>query len=229
VAIRARSCSAQSVSRPGGRRGSGRSAWPRGVGCHCDCIPVPGPLPGRPARQANTRPAVAERITQMTDTSFTVASGKGARPPRCQELARTDRGWERCHRDEHGQRGLHHVRDRSWSTAGNMPLLRLGQPCEEACTWPDQVMVYRGGSGASGTGRRSALRRPTTRPAGPGQLPRRASFPRARGFARVAGCDGHTLISRAAASPVGWGGILRTAVPALAGCRGRSRHRLARR
>jgi hypothetical protein len=64
--------------------------------------------------------------------------------PRCREFARTDRGYERCHRDEHDADARHHVRDRSWSTAGYTPQLRLGQPCTPACTWPDQVMRYRG-------------------------------------------------------------------------------------
>ena len=63
---------------------------------------------------------------------------------RCPEFTRTDRGWERCHRDEHDPDTRHHVRDRSWSTVGNTPQLRLGQSCTQACTWPDQVMKYRG-------------------------------------------------------------------------------------
>ncbi|HEY1821559.1 MAG TPA: hypothetical protein VGG83_16670 [Trebonia sp.] len=67
-----------------------------------------------------------------------------ASPFRCPEMARTSRGWERCHRDEHAANTRHHVRDRSWSTAGNMPELRLGQPCTDACRWPDQVRAYRG-------------------------------------------------------------------------------------
>jgi hypothetical protein len=63
---------------------------------------------------------------------------------RCQEFARTERGWERCHRNEHTPDGRHHVRDRSWSTDGSTPQLRLGQSCTEACTWPDLVLKYRG-------------------------------------------------------------------------------------
>ena len=86
----------------------------------------------------------------MTDGTLTEAPALGATPLRCQELARTDRGWERCHRDEHDESVMHHVRDRSWSTAGNMPQLQFGQPCAEACTWPDQVMSYRGGPGRRG-------------------------------------------------------------------------------
>jgi hypothetical protein len=83
----------------------------------------------------------------MTDDAPTVASrhvGQEASAARCLELIRTDRGYERCHRDEHDTGARHHVRDRSWSTAGNTPQLRFGQPCTPACTWPDQVMKYRG-------------------------------------------------------------------------------------
>jgi hypothetical protein len=71
-------------------------------------------------------------------------ASREAGTPRCPELIRTDRGYEQCHRDEHNADARHHVRDRSWSTAGNTPQLRLGQPCTQACTWPDQVMKYRG-------------------------------------------------------------------------------------
>ena len=71
-------------------------------------------------------------------------SGQEASAPRCPEFTRTDRGYERCHRDEHDAGGRHHVRDRSWSTAGNTPQLRFGQPCTPACTWPDEVLKYRG-------------------------------------------------------------------------------------
>jgi hypothetical protein len=71
-------------------------------------------------------------------------AGQEASPFRCSEMARTNRGWERCHLDEHAAGTRHHVRDRSWSTAGNMPQLRLGQPCTNACQWPDQVQPYRG-------------------------------------------------------------------------------------
>jgi hypothetical protein len=83
----------------------------------------------------------------MTDDKLAVViseAGQEVSALRCSELTRTDRGWERCHRDEHTQDAQHHVRDRSWSTAGNTPQLRLGQPCTQACTWPDQVMKYRG-------------------------------------------------------------------------------------
>jgi hypothetical protein len=83
----------------------------------------------------------------MTDVTLSAApdlAGLEAGPFRCSEMARTDRGWERCHRDVHGAGARHHVRDRSWSTAGNVPQLRLGQPCTGACRWPDQVQPYRG-------------------------------------------------------------------------------------
>ena len=66
---------------------------------------------------------------------------------RCGEIARTERGWERCHLDEHSSSTRHHVRDRSWLSTENTPQLRLGQPCGAACTWPDTVITYRiGGS-----------------------------------------------------------------------------------
>ena len=71
-------------------------------------------------------------------------AGQQAGLLRCPEFARTDRGWERCHRDEHDPDARHHVRDRSWSTAGNTPRLQMGQSCTQACTWPDQVLKYRG-------------------------------------------------------------------------------------
>jgi hypothetical protein len=86
----------------------------------------------------------------MTDDTLSLVLGhvghadQEAGPLRCQELARTDRGWERCHCDRHNSGDRHHVRDRSWSTATNIPRLRIGQPCTQACTWPDQVMPYRG-------------------------------------------------------------------------------------
>jgi hypothetical protein len=83
----------------------------------------------------------------VTDDALAVASGhvgQEASARRCPELIRTDRGYERCHKDEHSTDARHHVRDRSWSTAGNAPQLRLGQPCTPACTWPDQVMKYWG-------------------------------------------------------------------------------------
>jgi hypothetical protein len=86
----------------------------------------------------------------MTNATLSTAPAQAgqadqeASPFRCPEMARTSRGWERCHRDEHAANTRHHVRDRSWSTAGNMPELRLGQPCTDACRWPDQVRAYRG-------------------------------------------------------------------------------------
>jgi hypothetical protein len=80
----------------------------------------------------------------MTGDALPVAAGQEVSALRCPEFARTDRGWERCHSDKHDPDARHHVRDRSWSTAGNTPRLRLGQPCTQACTWPDQVMTYRG-------------------------------------------------------------------------------------
>jgi hypothetical protein len=69
---------------------------------------------------------------------------------RCPEFTRTISGWERCHRDEHGPEARHHVRDRSWTTAGNTPQLRLGQSCTKACRWPDLVLKYRGRLGRPG-------------------------------------------------------------------------------
>ena len=84
----------------------------------------------------------------MTEDTITAARGQETRQLRCGEIARTDRGWERCHLDVHGPSVRHHVRDRSWLSAENTPRLRLGQPCGAACTWPDLVMAYRrGGSG----------------------------------------------------------------------------------
>jgi hypothetical protein len=83
----------------------------------------------------------------MTDDAPAVALShdvQEASAHRCPEFTRTDRGYEQCHMDEHNANARHHVRDRSWSTAGNTPALLLGQPCTSACTWPDQVMKYRG-------------------------------------------------------------------------------------
>jgi hypothetical protein len=83
----------------------------------------------------------------MTDDALAVAvspAGEEVSALRCPEFTRTDRGWERCHRDEHSPDARHHVRDRSWSTAGNTPRLQLGESCTQACTWPDQVLKYRG-------------------------------------------------------------------------------------
>ncbi len=71
-------------------------------------------------------------------------AGQESSTHRCHELARTERGWERCHRDEHTADDRHHVRDRSWLSTVSSPLLRLGQPCTGACRWPDQVQPYRG-------------------------------------------------------------------------------------
>jgi hypothetical protein len=67
-------------------------------------------------------------------------------PPRlrCPEITRTDRGFERCHRDEHGTDTRHHVRDRSWYS-GQFPRLRPGQPCDDECSWPDLITPYLGG------------------------------------------------------------------------------------
>ena len=83
----------------------------------------------------------------MTDNGRAAALGQGTSGVRCAEVIRTDRGWERCHRDVHSPSDRHHVRDRSWLSAGNTPRLRLGQPCGAACTWPDLVIPYRKGTG----------------------------------------------------------------------------------
>ena len=83
----------------------------------------------------------------MTDNTLTAAPDQATTPRRCMEIARTERGWERCHRDEHNPSIRHHVRDRSWLSAENTPRLRLGQPCEAGCTWSDLVLPYRSGSG----------------------------------------------------------------------------------
>ncbi len=89
----------------------------------------------------------------MTDHRPTDGPGQESKTNsrRCQEIFRTERGWERCHLDEHEAGTRHHVRDRSWVTVNNTPRLRLGQPCGQGCTWPDLVISYR-----SGTGRRTA-------------------------------------------------------------------------
>jgi hypothetical protein len=89
----------------------------------------------------------AERITQMTDNTFIAAPAKETSALRCWEITRTDRGWERCHRDQHSPSTRHHVRDRSWLSSENTPRLRLGETCGAACTWPDLVIPYRSGSG----------------------------------------------------------------------------------
>lgn len=84
----------------------------------------------------------------MTDDASAAATGQESRPVHSGEIIWTDRGWERCHLDEHRPGVRHHVRDRSWPSARNTPRLRLGQPCGAACTWPDLVIPYRrGGSG----------------------------------------------------------------------------------
>jgi hypothetical protein len=84
----------------------------------------------------------------MTDDTLVPASGQETSARRCGEITRTDRGWERCHRDEHDPSTRHHVRDRSWRSGANTPQLRLGEPCGSACIWPDLVITYRrGGSG----------------------------------------------------------------------------------
>jgi hypothetical protein len=84
----------------------------------------------------------------MTEDTRTAAPVRKGGVPRCEQMIRTDRGWERCHLDEHGPSIRHHVRDRSWLSTENTPRLRLGQPCGADCTWPDLVLQYRrGGSG----------------------------------------------------------------------------------
>jgi len=83
----------------------------------------------------------------MTDDTLTAAPGRETSPVRCWEIARTDRGWERCHRDLHDPSARHHVRDRSWLSGENTPRLLLGQPCGATCTWPDLVITYRSGVG----------------------------------------------------------------------------------
>jgi hypothetical protein len=83
----------------------------------------------------------------MTEDKLIVVPGQGTSPLRCMEIVRTERGWERCHRDQHSPSTRHHVRDRSWLSAENTPRLRLGQPCGTNCTWPDLLIPYRSGSG----------------------------------------------------------------------------------
>jgi len=84
---------------------------------------------------------------QMTDATVAAARGRETGPLRCWEIVRTERGWERCHLDQHDPSARHHVRDRSWLSAENTPRLRLGEPCGAACTWPDLVIPYRSGTG----------------------------------------------------------------------------------
>ena len=95
----------------------------------------------------------------MTDDMRAITPGQEASPLRCREFTRTTRGWERCHRDEHAAGARHHVRDRSWSTAGNMPMIRFGEPCEETCAWLDQVVPYLGGAARAEGGMAAARRR----------------------------------------------------------------------
>ena len=83
----------------------------------------------------------------MPDGKIAAASGQETGPLRCWEIIRTDRGWERCHRDVHDPGARHHVRDRSWLSTENTPRLWFGQPCGAACTWPDLVITYRSGTG----------------------------------------------------------------------------------
>jgi hypothetical protein len=88
----------------------------------------------------------------MTDDTLAAVSGaevsdRKTSALRCGEIIRTERGWERCHRDVHDPSARHHVRDRSWLSAENTPRLRLGQLCGAACTWPDLVIRYRSGTG----------------------------------------------------------------------------------
>jgi hypothetical protein len=83
----------------------------------------------------------------MTDKKLAAAPGQGSTQLRCTEIARTERGWERCHRDVHSAGTRHHVRDRSWLSSENTPRLLLGQSCGAACTWPDLVITYRSGRG----------------------------------------------------------------------------------
>ena len=82
----------------------------------------------------------------MTDDTRTAAPEHETSPLRCAAFIRTERGWERCHLDEHRPSARHHVRDRSWLSTENTPRLRFGQPCGAACRWPDLVIQYRGGS-----------------------------------------------------------------------------------
>jgi hypothetical protein len=143
------------VAGPGGG-GSACAERGRGCGAGRSLVLRPHPAAGTPATTAST-PApprrapgqtAAERIfTHMTDDKLSGARsqlGQEASPVRCQEMARTERGWERCHCDEHAAGARHHVRDRSWVTVENTPRLRLGQPCTGACRWPDQIQPYRG-------------------------------------------------------------------------------------
>lgn len=94
------------------------------------------------------KPANADAHWLDRPDGTAAAPGQATSRPRCGEIIRTERGWERCHLDDHGPGVRHHVRDRSWLSTENTPRLRLGQPCGAACTWPDLVLRYRrGGSG----------------------------------------------------------------------------------
>jgi hypothetical protein len=91
---------------------------------------------------------------------------------RCPELTRTDRGYERCHLDQHGPEVRHHVRDRSWRTDALTPCLQLGQPCGEACKWPDQVAPYLWYAASANAATVTAVRaRPARKPGRPPRAP----------------------------------------------------------
>ena len=81
----------------------------------------------------------------MTPAVTSSAAEVAPVPVRCAEILRTNRGYERCHRNEHDPGSSHHVRDRGWYSGENTPRLMLGQPCGKACTWPEQVATYWGG------------------------------------------------------------------------------------
>jgi hypothetical protein len=83
----------------------------------------------------------------MTEHTLAAASGRETSARRCSAVIRTERGWERCHRDDHDPSARHHVRDRSWLSTGNTPRLQMGVTCGPACTWPDLVIRYRSGTG----------------------------------------------------------------------------------
>jgi hypothetical protein len=89
----------------------------------------------------------------MPDNLLSARLGRESKtsPLRCMEIFRTERGWERCHLDEHNPGIRHHVRDRSWLSSENTPRLHLGQLCGPACTWPDLVILYRRGIGQAKT------------------------------------------------------------------------------
>jgi len=84
----------------------------------------------------------------MSHHARIAAPGQETSPVRRSEIIRTDRGWERCHLDEHRPGIRHHARDRRRLPTGSTPRLRPAQPDGAACTWPDLVIPYRrGGSG----------------------------------------------------------------------------------